>query len=1007
MQKRDGVHFLDPGSESSFNNDSADSSFNNGAPHHNHYGAAVAMMTSGFSGNQNFKVHVRARPPLPRELEGTRHFVNVLRIPADRKSVTLCEHLEGDDGRGGGVYSTQTFTFDRVYDADATQDEVYEHSARDAVEATLAGFNATVLAYGQTSTGKTYTMEGFTSDENRGIVPRATEHVFSYIQQQMQRGQKQYGNNTQFQVRASYLQIYNEIVTDLLKPQLPGGGGSGASKQLVIRQAKNRVYVDGLSEWVVRSPHEIYGLMERGFSMRATGATRMSEMSSRSHAIFVIIVETIEGESVDAPTSFKVGKLNIVDLAGSEKVRQSGVTGVRLEETKKINWSLHELGNVISALTDPTRKDKHIPYRNSKLTHLLTDSLGGNCKTTLIACISPALESYAESLSTLKFANRAKNIKNDAVVNDDVTDPRALAVKYERELKRLRTMLAEKNGGVMPPGVLDVSGLPNSSSAGGGDGNSAMTMMMMNVSADDKRYSWGLRERIRDLENIMQTQGIVLNPDGTVSKLDGLHGGNSAAAAAESEEDKAQVERYKQLLLKQRDIMLNLTTRLNERDESILRLQEEIDAYDSHVQQLEDQLAFMQTQVGNSNDNGSPSMAQPAHHFTPEEADQFVASRRVTARHGAVRYLSEASLGDGNASQQQLLGAEEKIREMLVSGVVAANSELGAATSFGGGDAQAILDDRIESSVRNVLRGKCFALQNELHTAQERCRMLEQRMKIAEAAAVASTATSEDFDRVKQALRATVDAALQMKLERALDELQRERAEKVQHATDLERVTTEVAVMSRRLAGVFRQTLNRPDLLDEFNTSVSRITSMLSQTEQSLIREAATWLQESPTVAAPSSAPFTPQQQQQYQEQITALQQTIDSLRRQQQPSGQQQQQQQSNAKQREAELQAAAEERARAYRQLEGEYRQLQQTQAATSSEVQTLRRQMATHQKDRRALRTILDSRIKVKVDNVLQALSKENGGTDGNRYVRQEMTALQNLVNASVSAMDADTP
>ena len=387
--------------------------------------------------NENFKVAIRVRPPLPRELEGNRQFINVVRIPSDHKSITLCEHLETEEGKGG-VFSTQSYTFDHVYEPTAKQREVYERSAMGAVLSTLEGYNATLIAYGQTGTGKTFTMEGFTSDDQRGIIPRATEEVFSYIQSCRQKKMK-------FLVRASYLQIYNEVISDLLKP---------LNRNLAIRQTKQRgVYVDGLSEWVVRSPNEIYGLMERGCSIRATGATKMSELSSRSHALFIIIVEIMEGDE-SHPQSFKIGKLNIVDLAGSEKVRQTGVTGQRLEETKKINWSLHELGNVIAALTDTSRKDKHIPYRNSKLTNLLKDSLGGNCKTTLIACISPALEAYNESVSTLKFANRAKNIRNEAVVNEDL-DQRAMLRKYEREVKRLRMLLQDRENGAV--GYRDLS----------------------------------------------------------------------------------------------------------------------------------------------------------------------------------------------------------------------------------------------------------------------------------------------------------------------------------------------------------------------------------------------------------------------------------------------------------------------------------------------------------------------------------------------------------------------
>lgn len=210
---------------------------------------------------------------------------------------------------------------------------------------------------------------------------------------------------------------------------------------------KRGVFVENLSEWVVRSPAEIYGLMERGGAIRATGETKMNEMSSRSHAVFIVIAEQSETVYVDdngdplsaeefqrfmqsrgvrreqdmknldsyLKQSFKVGKLNLVDLAGSERVRLSGATGSRLKESQHINQSLAHLGNVISALVELR---KHIPYRDSKLTRMLADSLGGNCKTTMMAMISPAFEAMQETISTLTFANRAKNIKNEAKVSE-------------------------------------------------------------------------------------------------------------------------------------------------------------------------------------------------------------------------------------------------------------------------------------------------------------------------------------------------------------------------------------------------------------------------------------------------------------------------------------------------------------------------------------------------------------------------------------------------------------
>jgi len=430
----------------------------------------------GTEHGNNFKVVIRVRPPLEREL----NFQNIVLCEMDEHRVTISENinaiLDGDES-ALDAYNSHSFTFDQVYSQESGQKLVYDTTAKGVVDSALQGYNATIFAYGQTGTGKTYTMEGLHADnangqhghgamapkvsvEERGIIPRAIEQIFQHIASHV-------SQRMRFLVRASYLQIYNESISDLLKPE---------RANLAIREDKKRgVFVEGLSEWVVRSPAEIYGLMERGGAVRATGSTKMNELSSRSHAVFIIIAEQSETTYTDhsgreispeefgslmqgqriavqrleehVRQSFRVGKLNLVDLAGSERVRMSGATGQRLEETKKINQSLSALGNVIAALTD-TRGRSHIPYRDSKLTRILEDSLGGNCKTTMMAMISPALEALAESLSTLKFANRAKSIKNEAKINEDL-DQKSLLRKYERELKRLRAELQERNRNVV------------------------------------------------------------------------------------------------------------------------------------------------------------------------------------------------------------------------------------------------------------------------------------------------------------------------------------------------------------------------------------------------------------------------------------------------------------------------------------------------------------------------------------------------------------------------------
>eukprot|EP00941_MAST-03F_sp_MAST-3F-sp1_P001705 g1705.t1 len=459
------------------------------------------------NGSKNFKVVIRVRPPLPRELHGDFH--NVIKVDDTESVIHISDHLNAKFNSNTGiqrnpvsVYGSggHVFSFDYVYDQECDQKKVYDTTAKVVVDSSLKGYNATIFAYGQTGTGKTYTMEGFNSAHERGIIPRAIEQIFKFISSSA-------SPTKRFLIRASYLQIYNEVISDLLHPE--------RSNLMIREDRKKGVFVEGLSEWVVRSPGEIYGLMERGGTRRATGSHRMNAVSSRSHAVFIIICEQSEISYVDdngvtisplqfeefvrsnskqsnynysknfkssnpkkkydlksdsssssrsrsalpfeekfegidmskyesnMKKSFKVGKLNLVDLAGSERLRQTGSTGKRLEESKKINQSLSALGNVIAALTD-TKGRQHIPYRDSKLTRILEDSLGGNCKTTMMAMCSPALEAFQESLSTLKFANRAKNVKNVARVNEDI-DQRSLLRKYERELKRLRAELRSKS----------------------------------------------------------------------------------------------------------------------------------------------------------------------------------------------------------------------------------------------------------------------------------------------------------------------------------------------------------------------------------------------------------------------------------------------------------------------------------------------------------------------------------------------------------------------------------
>ncbi|XP_043495291.1 kinesin-like protein KIF3B [Polistes fuscatus] len=365
---------------------------------------------------QCVQVVVRCRPM--DEKETARGYIRVVDVIPSRGVVEI-RHPRDDPSTD----NVKVFTFDAVYDWHSTQQELYEETVRPLVSSVLDGFNGTIFAYGQTGTGKTYTMEGSKMEhERRGIIPRSFEHIFNHIGR---------SENMQYLVRASYLEIYQEEIRDLLHRD--------QSLRFELKEKpESGVFVKDLSTAVCKSAAEIQRLMNEGNQNRTIGATNMNEHSSRSHAIFLI---TIEMGSIGDNGGIRVGRLNLVDLAGSERQSKTGASGERLKEASKINLSLSALGNVISALVDG--KTTHVPYRDSKLTRLLQDSLGGNSKTIMVANIGPASYNYDETLTTLRYANRAKNIKNKPRINEDPKD--ALLRQYQEEIGRLKEKLAQKS----------------------------------------------------------------------------------------------------------------------------------------------------------------------------------------------------------------------------------------------------------------------------------------------------------------------------------------------------------------------------------------------------------------------------------------------------------------------------------------------------------------------------------------------------------------------------------
>ncbi|XP_066207219.1 kinesin-like protein KIF15 isoform X1 [Saccopteryx leptura] len=338
----------------------------------------------------------------------------------------------------------KTFTFDHVAGMDTTQESVFSTVAKGIVESCMSGYNGTIFAYGQTGSGKTFTMMGPSESDHfshnlRGVIPRSFEYLFSLIEREKEKA----GAGKSFLCKCSFIEIYNEQIYDLL---------DSASAGLYLREhIKKGVFVVGAVEQAVTSAAGAYQVLSGGWRNRRVASTSMNRESSRSHAVFTITIESMEksNETVNIRTSL----LNLVDLAGSERQRDSHAEGMRLKEAGNINRSLSCLGQVITALVDVGNgKQRHVCYRDSKLTFLLRDSLGGNARTAIIANVHPGSRCFGETLSTLNFAQRAKLIKNKAVVNEDT---QGNVSQLQAEVKRLKEQLAQLTSGqILPAGFL-------------------------------------------------------------------------------------------------------------------------------------------------------------------------------------------------------------------------------------------------------------------------------------------------------------------------------------------------------------------------------------------------------------------------------------------------------------------------------------------------------------------------------------------------------------------------
>ncbi|CAI7839314.1 unnamed protein product [Closterium sp. NIES-53] len=396
-------------------------------------GISLEVMASNTDKGVNVQVLLRCRPLSSDDVRLRAQ--QVVKCNESRKEVMVAHNVAGKS-------SEKAFNFDRVFGPTSKQQHLYKLAIAPIVEEVLEGFNCTIFAYGQTGTGKTFTMQGDVTragengqlPEGAGVIPRSIKHIFDTLDSQ----------GAEYNIKVTYLELYNEEITDLLAPNDILVASESKKPLALMEDGKGGVIVRGLEEEVVNNSSDIFTLLERGTAKRRTAETMLNKQSSRSHSIFTITIH-IKESTPEGVELIKCGKLNLVDLAGSECIGRSGAKEGRAREAGEINKSLLTLGRVITALVDHTG---HIPYRDSKLTRLLRDSLGGRTKTCIIATVSPVAPCLEETLNTLEYAQRAKNIKNKPEVNARTTKSKLLK-DMAGEVERLKQELKaqrEKEG---------------------------------------------------------------------------------------------------------------------------------------------------------------------------------------------------------------------------------------------------------------------------------------------------------------------------------------------------------------------------------------------------------------------------------------------------------------------------------------------------------------------------------------------------------------------------------
>ena len=511
------------------------------------------------------KVAIRVRPMNKREKE---------------QNSRLCVQVDKDNNTVSVISDkneSKTFPFDYVYPMETTQREVYDQVAFPIVDSIFQGYNGTIFAYGQTGCGKTFTMMGIITDPKlRGVIPNAFDHIFGFI--------KTEGESRKFFLRCSFVEIYNEEVRDLL---------GNKDKKLDIREdPKKGTFLKDLTYVTIKNPADIDKSLDTGNKNRHVGATSMNDQSSRSHSLFTVYLE-IEEKGENNNSRIKSGKLNLVDLAGSERVGKTNATGQTFDEGKKINLSLTALGSVIDALS---QNRKYIPYKDSKLTRLLADSLGGNTKTVMFANISPASYNYDETLGTLRYASRAKLIKNAPVVNEDPKD--ALLRKYEEEIKALKEKLA--NGGNINDILEEVS--EESDDGDDAEVEEENKQIVKNFKKKKSVYLGDDPEKIALMAKIAELEKNLIDnvklEDAEVREgEEKLNKNELAKRIKEQEEKNKQFKEYREKQMKENEEIENKMKKLQEqkeKEEELLKndankLQEKIKELNSEIEDLKNE----------------------------------------------------------------------------------------------------------------------------------------------------------------------------------------------------------------------------------------------------------------------------------------------------------------------------------------------------------------------------------------------------------------------------------